>query len=138
MLKISYRDSYSAIPKILLDRFKEQKSNVINVTGYENYTDEVLKKLREMFDAGEIESFPVKWQINNVQFGVYWIKTNDQSVIDGVARNATLSIRYIHRNPSSLPALEWIKKDSNGKIYARGQQYFEDGKMIKQEQQEEK
>ena len=82
------------------DLFKRLKEiNIVNITGYDNYTPEVIAKLEEMFNAGQIDSRPVKDDYENIT----WIDRNKDE-----------------NRSNNLPVREWKDGDV---------QYLVDGKF---------
>ena len=101
--RISSRDIKSAIPReILQPRMNEIK--LINIQGFDNYTQEVLIKLHELFKEHKIESHPVK---------------DGNSMVEWMDR----SNRY-HR-PNNLPAKEW--EDGAAECYKHGNPHRSNG-----------
>ena len=71
MIKISIRDIKADLPnrlirKILNDKAKA-KANLINITGYENYTPEVLDKLKSLGYDVRKNGTGIKWYLNGEQ-----------------------------------------------------------------------
>jgi len=101
MIKISIRDVVADLPPALLKK-KLDDMNIIRVTGYENYTLEVIGKLERMFREGRISSKPERDGKRIIWLNIY---------------------HKIHRE-GELPAIETSDQEE---YYVNGQEHREDG-----------
>ncbi len=115
---------------------KRHDMELAKVTGYENYTPELMAILLEMHRAGKIESHPITGGTATIT----WVKESDK--VDG----DFIDFSRIHR-PNNLPAIEyasmgadWVenglrhrtdgpaieRKDKYDHYYLRGQEIAKD------------
>lgn len=122
MIRISVRDIVADLPpSILKKRIKEidDKNNIINITGVNNYTPEVIQRLRQLFEEGRIQSYPVLIKDARV---IFW--TNKK----GFGENDRFTgVEILHR-PNNLPA--WEGGEGIAEYFVNGKRHRTDGPAV--------
>jgi hypothetical protein len=86
---MNYKTLIAFLGKNQMKEWANNKSSLIETVGYENYTDETIEELQEMYNNGTIESRPIKTTGGYYGDSVRWEDKDN----------------YLHR-PDNLPAYE--------------------------------
>jgi len=123
MIKISFRDKFADLPPALLKKKLEEKA-LLNITGYNNYTPEILSKLKNM-----------GYEITKDEDGIIWYLNGKRHREDGPAREWADGGKewYLNgkRHREDGPAREWA--DGSKEWWLNGKLHREDGPAIERD-----